>query len=143
MAGSPGCERSSLQWSTVVQMLTDAAAGVMHLHSHGIVHRDLKPNNIMLGSHGEVKVMDWGLARVMGRPDLAAEQGDLRADHPEVVVTDRSRAAIELTQMGAVAGTPAYMPPEQARGPRELNGACGDPCGALRLLAVRVRVRDS
>ncbi len=84
---------------------------VAYAHSRGVVHRDLKPANVLLGNHGEVQVVDWGLAKVGGRPDLAAEAGDL-----DPVVTDRSQDDSQATHMGAVTGTPAYMPPEQARG---------------------------
>ena len=103
-------------WSfrRLVDAFVKVCETVGYAHARGVVHRDLKPSNVMVGRHGEVLVVDWGLAKVSGRKDRAAEAGDL-----DVVVTDRSATGAEATRMGAVAGTPAYMPPEQARG--EIN----------------------
>jgi eukaryotic-like serine/threonine-protein kinase len=80
---------------------------VAYAHSRGVLHRDLKPQNVALGDFGEVLVLDWGLAKVVGR---AEEPTSL------LPVALGPAEGSDRTQQGQVIGTPAYMAPEQAEG---------------------------
>ncbi len=91
--------------------------GMAYAHNRGVVHRDLKPSNIMIGAFGVVQIMDWGLAKVMRHPP--------RRDTAACVHTIRSAPDLG-TMDGLIAGTPAYMSPEQARGQQERIGPASD-----------------
>ncbi len=105
--GNPEYEArySRHQLLMVFRKVCDAVA---FAHSRGVIHRDIKPQNIMVGPYGEVLLMDWGLAKVVGEPDIlqgAGRSGVRRPSHTQ-----------KHTTLGVVKGTPSYMAPEQAAG---------------------------
>ena len=84
---------SGADWGVVraVQVVQQVARALQHAHAHGVLHRDVKPGNVLLGSEGEVLLVDWGIAKA--------------------AIARRAE-----TEAGVVKGTAAYMSPEQVRG---------------------------
>jgi eukaryotic-like serine/threonine-protein kinase len=102
--------RRSLELRKLLRRFLDVCNAIDYAHSRGVIHRDLKPANIIVGKHGETLVVDWGLAKAMGRADPSVG---------EQTIAPSSGGSSE-TLPGSALGTPAYMSPEQARG--DLDG---------------------
>jgi serine/threonine-protein kinase len=89
------CERHQLDVAARLRLFLQVLAAVEHAHKHLVVHRDLKPSNILVDAEGQVKLLDFGIAKLLGERELAGE---------------------ELTRMQGGALTPLYAAPEQIRG---------------------------
>ncbi|HYN85710.1 MAG TPA: protein kinase [Pyrinomonadaceae bacterium] len=87
----------------VLDVCSQIASALVSAHAAGIVHRDIKPENIMVRRDGYVKVLDFGLAKLSGRPSGGVD-------------SEAATRALVLTEEGTMMGTVSYMSPEQASG---------------------------
>ncbi len=110
----------------LLRAFTEVCLAIELAHTRGVIHRDLKPGNIMLGEFGEVFVLDWGVAKLVGiATDFATTLGDVTPSR-------------DATQAGAVVGTPNYMAPEQRAGDANVD-ARADVYSLGRVLKVILR----
>ncbi|HKA07885.1 MAG TPA: serine/threonine-protein kinase [Gemmataceae bacterium] len=109
---------------------------VGYAHEHRVIHRDLKPANVMVGTHGEVQVMDWGLAKVLGEQTATIAEPLTAVDTRAWTEVSPTPETGSHTQAGSLVGTPAYIPPEQAAGEIDRVDERSDVFGLGALLAV-------
>ncbi|WP_257449120.1 serine/threonine-protein kinase [Archangium lipolyticum] len=105
-------------WKETLSAFLDAGRGLAAAHAAGLVHRDFKPTNVLVGRDGRIRVTDFGLARPHNAPaeEPASGDGAPVSGTSTGPVKQHSLLELQLTQRGAVLGTPAYMAPEQFRG---------------------------
>ena len=109
--------RRSLELCKLLRRFMDICNAIEYAHSRGVLHRDIKPANVIVGKHGETLVVDWGLAKAIGRSDQ---------DVGERTLVPSSAGCGSETLPGSTMGTPAYMSPEQAAGDLENLGPRSD-----------------
>jgi eukaryotic-like serine/threonine-protein kinase len=97
--------RHGMRLNEVLKMSVQMADGLAAAHAAGIVHRDLKPGNVMIGENGLVKVLDFGLAKLVEQPETGKPDA-------KTLPSDSD----SQTEEGTVLGTVSYMSPEQAEG---------------------------
>jgi serine/threonine protein kinase len=118
------CAEELRRLARVFEQICQAVA---YAHSQGVIHRDLKPANIMVAAFGEIQVMDWGLAKRLREPATATAGPPAAPLGPGSNPFDGlAFREGQLTSPGAVMGTFAYMPPEQARGETDKVDARAD-----------------
>ncbi len=114
--------QSSLQFQQLLRRFVDVCYTIDYAHSHGVIHRDLKPSNVIVGKYGETLVVDWGLAKCVGK-------NEKRVLEDEATIRPSSHSGSTDTVAGFAVGTPAFMSPEQAEGDAGHVGFASDVYG--------------
>jgi serine/threonine protein kinase len=103
-------EHGPLTVDKAIDYIRQGALGLQHAYERGMVHRDIKPQNLMLTPDGQIKILDFGLARFVHESSVSDTPDETNSASS---TADRTPAAT-LTQAGTVMGTPDFMAPEQA-----------------------------
>jgi DNA-binding winged helix-turn-helix (wHTH) protein/tRNA A-37 threonylcarbamoyl transferase component Bud32 len=131
-AGTP-TQKGLLRIETLVDIATQVVEGLDAAHKQGIIHRDIKPANIFVTTHGRVKILDFGLAKLQESEILDIEPRNTNGEQHE----QDWNPNLTLTRTGMAIGTAGYMSPEQVRGekldargpvflrPSALRNGCG------------------
>src|SRR4029077_16883400 len=117
LKGDPGARVLAVR--KLLLRFVDVCEALEYAHGRGVLHRDIKPGNIIVGKHGETLVVDWGLAKAMGKAEIAPASGE-RPLNPSAA------SGTAETLPGSAMGTPGYMSPEQASGDIEHLGPRSD-----------------
>jgi serine/threonine-protein kinase len=118
-----------------VEIFQSVLHALGYAHARGILHRDIRPANVMVGRHGEVMLMDWGIAKPLGAAEVVP------ADEASAGGADAGGGRPFRTTAGSLVGTPAYMSPEQARGEVDALDARSDLYSAAVLFHELVFLR--
>jgi serine/threonine protein kinase len=114
--------QSSLGLQQLLRRFVDVCYTIEYAHSRGVIHRDLKPSNVIVGKYGETLVVDWGLAKCVGK-------NEKRVLEDEATIRPSSQSGSTDTVAGFAVGTPAFMSPEQAEGDAGHVGFASDVYG--------------
>lgn len=114
--------KRAVQFRGLISRFITVCQTMEYAHSRGVVHRDIKPDNIMLGKYAETLVVDWGLAKQVGR----ADRPQAKTAEPEASLRLSSGSGSNPTMQGTAVGTPSFMSPEQAAGRLDEMGPASD-----------------
>jgi serine/threonine protein kinase len=117
-AAPDGKGSSPLPLDRILEIAIQIAEGLKAAHEKGIIHRDIKPANVFVTTRSQVKILDFGLAKVAERASENASGHGLEVNHGEAAGGPRPEVPVDhlLTRTGITMGTAAYMSPEQVRG---------------------------
>jgi hypothetical protein len=112
-------DRGHIQPREALAIIPQVCEALQYAHDRGIVHRDIKPENILLNEQGQVKIADFGLAKLMGRSPLPL--GVQEGDGGAAPVAAGNTVPCSLSTVPSLLGTPQYMAPEQIERPAEVD----------------------